>query len=139
IHADERLMDYWAIGSLIDWAAAKKASGETKNGLRAELDKLAADFAGPSPTPTERVLAQTAAISWFAFRLHEVKYVGSVTSESGMSLQQSEQAQRRMERAHRRMLSTLKTLATIRRLAIPALQINVARQQVNQVHAGGTP
>ena len=35
-------------------------------------------------------------------------------------------------------VSTLKTLATVRRLALPNLQINVARQQVNQLNAGGT-
>jgi hypothetical protein len=54
-----------------------------------------------------------------------------------MSLAQSEHAQRRIDRAHRRFLSTLKTLATVRRLALPALQINVAGQQVNQLNAGG--
>jgi hypothetical protein len=31
----------------------------------------------------------------------------------------------------------MKTLAAVRRLALPALQINVARQQVNQLNAGG--
>ena len=33
--------------------------------------------------------------------------------------------------------STVKTLATVRRLALPRIQINVARQQVNQLNAGG--
>jgi hypothetical protein len=53
-----------------------------------------------------------------------------------MSLAQSEHAQRRMDRAHRRFLNTIKTLATVRRLAVPAVQFNVARQQVNQVNVG---
>ena len=70
--------------------------------------------------------------------LHEAHYAGGVTSEGGMTLAQSEHAQRRMDRAHRRFLSTLKTLAAVRRLALPALQINVARQQVNQLNAGGS-
>jgi hypothetical protein len=83
------------------------------------------------------VLAETAATSWFAFRLHEANYAAGVAG-GGMSLAQSEHAQRRMDRAHQRHLSTLKTLATVRRLAVPALQINVARQQVNQLNAGGS-
>jgi hypothetical protein len=33
-------------------------------------------------------------------------------------------------------MSTLKTLATVHRLAVPAVQINVARQQVNQLNVG---
>jgi hypothetical protein len=80
----------------------------------------------------------TAATYWFAFRLHEAQYAGNVKSEDGMSLAQSEHAQRRIDRAHRRFLSTVKTLAVVRGLALPALQINVARQQVNQLNAGGS-
>ena len=97
---------------------------------------VADEFAGPTPSPVERVLAETAATCWFAFRLHEAQYAGAITSD-GMSLAQSEHAQRRIDRAHRRFLSTVKTLATLRRLALPAVQINVARQQVNQLNAGG--
>jgi hypothetical protein len=131
-------MDYWAVDKLIEWAAGKKGPDQTKNQLRAEIDTLAAELAGPKPTAAEIVLAQTAAISWFAFRLHEAQYADGVTSEGGMTLNQSEHAQRRIDRAHRRMLSTLKTLAAVRRLAAPALQINVASQQVNQLNAGGS-
>ncbi len=83
------------------------------------------------------MLAETAATCWFAFRMHEAHYAGTA-SDGGMSLAQSEHAQRRMDRAHRRFLSTVKTLAAVRRLALPALQINVARQQVNQLNAGGS-
>jgi hypothetical protein len=55
-----------------------------------------------------------------------------------MTLAQSEHAQRRMDRAHRRFLGTVKTLAVVRRLARPAVQINVAGHQVNQLNAGVT-
>ena len=85
-----------------------------------------------------RVLAETAATC--LVRLPDARSplrVGA-TSGDGMTLAQSEHAQRRMDRAHRRFLSTLKTLAAVRRLALPALQINVARQQVNQLNAGGS-
>jgi hypothetical protein len=53
-----------------------------------------------------------------------------------LTIIQSEHQQRRIDRTHRRLMSTIKTLATVRRLAVPALQINVARQQVNQVNVG---
>jgi hypothetical protein len=129
-------MDNWAVGKLIDWAAGKDASAQTKASLKEELCDLAAKLSGPSPSPTESVLAETAATCWFAFRMHEAQYAGNITAD-GMSLAQSEHAQRRMDRAHRRFLNTVKTLAAVRRLAIPALQINLARQQVNQLNAGG--
>jgi len=135
----ERVMDNWAVGKLIDWAAGTDGNPKTKTSLKQELRELAAQFAGSMPSPIESVLAETAATCWFAYRLHEAQYAGSVKSEDGMSIAQSEHAQRRMDRAHRRFLSTVKTLAAVRRLAIPALQINVASQQVNQLNAGGSP
>jgi hypothetical protein len=37
---------------------------------------------------------------------------------------------KRVDHAHRRYLATLKVLAVVRRLAVPTLQVNIARQQV---------
>jgi hypothetical protein len=136
IKRTDRVMDHWALGKLIDWAAGKEGNETTKAALTDDVTQLAAELAGPTPSPVERVLADTAATCWFAFRMHEAQYAGNITAD-GMSLAHSEHAQRRMDRAHRRFLSTVKTLATVRRLAIPALQINVARQQVNQLNAAG--
>ncbi len=124
----ERVMDNWAVGRLIDWAAGKEGNPKTKTSLRQELSDFAAELAGPSPSPAEKALAETAATCWFAFRLHEAQYASGAKSEEGMTLAQSEHAQRRIDRAHRRFLSTVKTLAAVRRLALPAVQINVARQ-----------
>ena len=135
----ERIMDNWAVGQLIGWAAGKSDNEKTKARLKDELCSVADELAGPSPNPVERVLAETAATAWFAYRLHEATYAAGVRSEGGMSLAQSEHAQRRIDRAHRRYLSTLKTLAAVRRLAVPALQINLAhRQQIAQINAGGS-
>jgi hypothetical protein len=130
-------MDGWAIAKLLDWAGGKDGAKDTRARLRQEISDFTANLAGPNPTAVERMLAETAATSWFAFRLHEAQYAGAITAD-GMTLAQSEHAQRRIDRAHRRFLSTGKTLATVRRLALPGLQINVARQQVNQLNAGGT-
>jgi hypothetical protein len=134
-----RTMDHWAVGKPIEWAAGKDGNEKTKAKLRDELCGVADELAGPSPSPVERVLAETAASAWFAYRMHEATYAARVTSEGGMSLAQSEHAQRRMDRAHRRFLSTLKALAAVRRLAVPALQINLAhRQQIAQLNARGS-
>jgi hypothetical protein len=132
-------MDLWAASQLIDWAAGKKGDEKTKTELQDELEAVAANLAGPSPSPVELLLADTAATCWFAFRLHEAHCAGCKANGQEMSLAQSEHSQRRIDRAHRRLLSTLKTLATVRRLALPSLQINVAGQQVNQLNAGGSP
>jgi hypothetical protein len=71
--------------------------------------------------------------------MHEAHYAACVTADGGMSLAQSDHAQRRMNRAHQRLMSTLKTLATVRRLALPALQINLAHlQQIAQLSGGSS-
>ena len=130
------MMDRWAVTKLIEWAAGSRSNNTTKDVMSLELDELTAEFAGQNPTPIETVLARTAAIQWFALRLHEVQYGRCATAEGGMSIVQSDHQQRRIDRTHRRLMSTIKTLANVRRLAIPALQINVARQQVNQLSVG---
>ena len=122
----DRVMDTWAVTRLIDWAAGKDGSETTKAKLRGELREFAAELGGPSPSPIERVLAETAATAWFAYRLHEATYAAGVTGEAGMSLAQSEHAQRRMNRAHQRLLSTLRTLAHVRQIAVPSGQVNLA-------------
>ena len=133
----ERLMmDDWAIDKFIDWGAGRKGNEKTKQALREEVNKFASDLAGQSPSTIELVLARTAAISWLMLRLHEAQYAGCGTADAGMTIIQSEHQQRRIDRTHRRLMSTIKTLATVRRLAVPTVQINVARQQVNQLNAG---
>ena len=131
----DRAMDAWTVGKLLD-----RTVGEDKKlrkRLREELERFADDLAGPSPTPIERVLADTAAISWFVVRMDEAQYLSATTSKQGMTIPQSEHSQRRVERAHRRLLATIKTLATVRRLGVPAIQVNLARQQVNVVSPNG--
>jgi hypothetical protein len=41
--------------------------------------------------------------------------------------------QRRMDSANRRFLAAVKALALVRKLAVPALQVNIAKKQVNVV------
>jgi hypothetical protein len=132
-----RVMDYWAVSQLVAVAAGQKSDEKTKKKLHDELESVATSLAGPSPSPVEAMLADAAATSWFAFRMHEAHYAASRTSGEGMTIAQSEHSQRRIDRAHRRLLNSLKILATVRRLALPSLQINVARQQVNQLNTGG--
>jgi hypothetical protein len=90
-------------------------------------------------TGIETVLAETVAFNWFALRLHEVGYASQRTSEDGLTIKQADLHPRRIDRAHRWLMSNLKTLATVGRLALAALQINVARPQVNQVTGGLAP
>ena len=127
---NRRMMDNWAASQLIDLAAEYDA--KTKGDLWREMNAVAVELAGANPSPAERMLAQVAALNWFALRLHEARYAAGCNSEKGMTLIQSEHAQHRIDRTHRRLMTSLKTLVTVKtKLGVPAVQINLAHQQVN--------
>ncbi len=52
------------------------------------------------------------------------------------TIAQAELALKRQTMAHKRLLSALKTLAEVRRLMVPTLQVNIAEQQVNVAPVG---
>jgi len=52
-------------------------------------------------------------------------------NQKGCAFVESEFYQRRQDRAQKRYLSAIRTLALVRKLALPVLQVNIARKQVN--------
>ncbi|MBY0457243.1 MAG: hypothetical protein K2V38_07895 [Gemmataceae bacterium] len=64
--------------------------------------------------------------------------VRAAQGQKNMTFRQGDFNQRRMDAANRRFLAAVKTLATVRRLAVPVFQVNIAKKQVNVV-APATP
>src|SRR5262245_51065538 len=122
-----------SLGSSADWfrqSIFEKAAGEAVIGREA-IDQILAsirlELEGPNPTAIERLLAERASLCWFMLHRHEDTYVNS----SGWSIHQVDLQQRKIDKAHARFLSSLLTLARVRKLALPTLQLNIARNQVN--------
>jgi hypothetical protein len=107
----------------------KHSGGNTAaaEAMNAKLDQAQRELEGPDPTPLERLLAERAAYCWFDVYRREFVY----ENNSGMSIQQAEHHLRKIDMAHKRFLTACKTLATVRKMAIPALQVNIARSQLN--------
>ena len=63
-------------------------------------------------------------------------YENSVQDCDRMSIAQANFLQARIDKAHSRFLKAIKTLAQVRKLALPALQVNIAKNQVNVAGAG---
>jgi hypothetical protein len=99
----------------------------------ANMEQIRDELAGPAPTPIERLLAERAATCWFTVNLYETLF----SQSSGQTLRQAEYHLRKIDSAHKRYLSSLATLARVRKLALPALQVNVGTNQVNVARAGG--
>jgi hypothetical protein len=117
--------------SLIDAAAGQDLA--FKEALLRKLELLRTELAGSNPSPLERLLAERAATCWLYLHDLEVRFVQS----KEMSIPQADYRQRAIDHAHRRYLTALKTLATVRRLALPVLQVNIAKKQVNIGGMGG--
>ncbi|WP_439624847.1 hypothetical protein [Gemmata sp.] len=82
----------------------------------------------------ERLLVERVAACWLQVQDADIR----AAQATNASFRQADYNQRRMDAAHKRYLSALKTLALVRKFAGPALQINLARKQINVVNAAPT-
>jgi hypothetical protein len=98
-----------------------------KEALAHKLELMRADLTGPTPTPLERLLVERVVACWL--HLYHLEQV--FAQKDSMSLELGTYYQRNIDRAHKRYLSAIKTLAVVRKLALPVLQVNLGRKQVN--------
>jgi hypothetical protein len=101
---------------------AAAAFGRQAEAMRREL-------AGDNPTPLEQLLVARIVACWL-----QVQYADWRSAESartGGSHVEGEYLAKRQDRASMRYLQAIRTLAQVRRLALPAVQINVADKQIN--------
>jgi len=103
-----------------------------REALTRKLELMRAELAGPQPTPLERLLVERIVACWLQVQDADVRYA---QGQKDCTFAQGEYYQRRQDRAHKRYLSAIRALALVRKLALPILQVNVARQQVNVAHA----
>jgi hypothetical protein len=110
----------------------KKAIGKNVLGdeaIEQKLDKIRSELEGPNPTEIERLLAERASLCWFIVHWYENVYANS----SDWIIAQAEYHQRKIEKPHARFLASLRALAQVRKLAVPALKLNIANNQLNVV------
>jgi hypothetical protein len=115
----------WLRQSIIRKAAGKNVLSQ--EAIDQELDRIRSELEGPNPTPIERLLAERASLCWFIVHWYENAYANA----SGWNISQAGFQHRKIDKAHARFLSAVRTLAQIRKLALPTLQVNIAKNQVN--------
>jgi len=116
--AESALVDLWSGGSAL-----------TREGLRRRLAAMRAELAGTDATPLERLLAERVVASWLHSTHADYAYARALNSERPWN--ELEFHQRRQDRAARQYLKALRSLADVRRLLLPTLQVNIAKRQVN--------
>lgn len=108
------------------------ASGEqalfTQELCRKQCAALARALAGADPTPLETLLVDRIVVCWLHLHYAETIYAQNLPA---LSLIQATFYQQRITAAHNRYLSAIRTLAQVRRLQVPNVQVNIAGQQLN--------
>jgi hypothetical protein len=96
-----------------------------------KLEEMRAELLGSHPTALERLLVERVVATWFHLHHLEAQYA----ARESMSLALGLYYQKCLTAAQNRYIAAIKGLADVRRLALPALQVNIARKQINV--AGG--
>ncbi|VTR91696.1 Marine sediment metagenome DNA, contig: S01H1_S39905 (Fragment) OS=marine sediment metagenome GN=S01H1_80896 PE=4 SV=1 [Gemmata massiliana] len=92
-----------------------------------KLDEMRLELSGPNPSSLEKFLVERVLATWLHLHTIEAAYA----SKESMSLAQGQYYQKTMTAAQKRYLAAIKGLAEVRKLALPALQVNIAKKQVN--------
>ncbi len=93
-----------------------------------KLEAMRRELAGTDCTPLERLLVERIALCWLQLHYYETILAQSL---GDLSIAQSESQQKRIDKAHKRYLASIKTLAQVRRLQLPSVQVNIGEKQVN--------
>ncbi len=108
------------------------APASMKMSIQVGLEQMAADLTHPADGALETLIIKQIVGAWL--RLSFIEYNYSVLSVDGdATIKRVEYWERRLSAAQRRYLRAIETLARVRRLQLPAVQVNIGNQQVNQV------
>jgi hypothetical protein len=120
---------------LVNLVAGKSAL--TREALQRRLAAMRAELAGPNASPLEGLMVERVVACWLQSYSADLSLARALKE---LPAKDVEQYQRRQDRAARQYLKALVSLAQVRRLLTPAVQVNLAQQQVNiagsEVHVG---
>lgn len=86
-------------------------------------------------SPLERLLVDRVVLTWMQASHADIAYSSALKGD-GHSFKEGTYNQERQDRANARHLKAVKALASVRRLLVPAVQVNIGR---NQIISQGTP
>lgn len=134
--------DVWVIAGDVMGNTARKLISDLNAtyAVRASLEvgwrQMQVDMAHPGDGALEKMLVQQVALCWLKLAYTERHHEHYLTTGS-TTVTQADFWERRLSAAQRRYLRACETLARVRRLQLPAVQVNIAEKQVNQVVIGG--
>jgi hypothetical protein len=103
---------------------------ENDAALSSHLAHMRLDLDGPAPSAIDRVLVDRVVTCWLFLSYLDARFADAF-KEGDVAAQKH--LERLVDGANGRYLSAIRTLAQVRRLLVPVVQVNMANQQVNVV------
>jgi len=100
-----------------------------REGYQRRAAELRRELLAAGDSPLERVLIDRVVVTWLQASHADATYASLLTGD-GHTWAEGKYRQDRQDRAHARHLKAVKALATVRRLLVPAVQVNIAKQQI---------
>jgi hypothetical protein len=116
-------------------AVAAGTNDVIREAIERKLGEVRRGLTGPDASLLERLLVDRIVAGWLALHYAEAQYHQRL--RNGLGWEESEAHQRQIDRCQRRYLAAIRTLATVRKLMAPTVQINVAEQQINVATSTG--
>lgn len=104
-----------------------------KQSLKTGLSKMTAEMVRPDDGQLERLMIRQIVGCWLRLSYTEYHYNHHLVAGDG-TLAQGDYWERRLTASQRRYTQAIESLARVRRMGLPAVQVNIAEQQVNQVN-----
>lgn len=105
-----------------------------REAYRRKMQQMREELGSQTASPLERLLIERIVLCWLHLDTAELRYSQGMTK--GTSWAGATFYEKSVDRAQKRYLAAVHSLALVRRLQIPAMQINVGEKQVNVVQGG---
>lgn len=109
-----------------------QAPKSMKVSLMVGLNEMAAELTQPGDGALEGLIIRQIAGCWLRLSFVEYTY-GRGSAAGNFNMEQASHWEKRTSAAQRRYLRAVESLARVRRLRLPAVQVNIGAQQVNQM------
>ena len=117
----------FAYNRLVDATVGDQAA--LRESLQAGKQAMRDDLGYPQSAALERILIDHIILCWL--RLYHVEFKYTEAQNGSMSLALASDWERKLSATQRRCLRACETLARIRKLKLPTLQVNIGQKQLN--------
>jgi len=132
-HIEDYAREAYELSRVTERALVAAVVGENllfREGLEGGLTEFRNELVGDAPTALERLIVERILCCWIMTNYADLRFVESSTDRTWTT---DEYLQKRQDRAQRRFLQACRSLAQIRKLLRPNVQINVAEKQINMM------